>query len=203
MVSRRSQTIAICIVLMLSLAVLAGCGATKAVVKSVTPVEGMVSSGFKISGTSFGKTRDKSSVTVGGKKAGIASWSDTSVTATVPASLDAGSYPVVVVTGAGTSNKVTYKVLATFTGSSPLPAMLNYFKSKGESTTGMTFSVVATSTANPDWKLDKAVKTGTPATYFIFHKTADGWTILDVATSFTAERMKIDGAPSDLKPPAQ
>ena len=200
-VVKRSQVIAICIVLMLLLAVVAGCGASKAVIKSVTPKEGLVGTGFKISGASFGKTQDKSTVTVGGKKAGIASWSDTSITATVHKSLIAGSYPVAVVTGAGTSNKVTYTVLPTFTGLSPLSAMLSFLMVRGVNTAAMSFSVVATSKTEPDWKLDKAVKTGEPTYYFIFHKVAEGWNIVDFGTRFTAEQMKVDGAPSDLQPP--
>jgi len=37
--------------------------------------------------------------------------------------------------------------------------------------------------------------------YFLVRKTKDGWTIKDFGTSLTADQMKIDGAPSDLKPP--
>jgi uncharacterized protein (TIGR03437 family) len=199
-VVRTSRSVAVLIAAVLLL-VAAGCGAPKPVIKSVKPDEGLIRTGFKISGTSFDKTQKKSTVTVGGKKAPVLSWSDTSIEATVPIKLRAGKYPVVVTTDGGPSNKVTYTVFATFTGSTPLPAMLEFLKNRKIDTEGMSFSVVATSARNPDWKLDKAEKAGEPTYYFLFHKTADGWTLVDFGTDFTAEEMKIDGAPSDLKPP--
>ncbi len=197
----RSQTAAICIAIGLLMVVAAGCGASKPVIKSVKPNKGLVRTGFKISGTFFGKTRDKSTVTVGGKKSNVISWSDTSITATVPTALHAGSYPVIVTTGGRPSNKVTFTVFATFTGSTPLPAMLEFLKNRKVDTKGMTFTAVATSKADPTWKLDKAAKTGGPTYYFLFRKTSDGWTIIDFGSGFTADQMRIDGAPGDLKPP--
>ena len=197
---KRSQGVAVFIATVLLL-VVAGCGASKPVIKSVKPNKGLIRSGFKISGTSFGKAQEKSTVTVGGKKSTVVSWSDTSITATVPLTLHAGSYPVVVTTDGGPSNKVTYTVFATFTGSSPLPAMLEFLENRKIDSEGMSFSVVATSKMDPNWKLDKAEKTDGTTYYFLFYKTADGWTLIDFGSGFTADQMKIDGAPSDLKPP--
>ncbi len=198
---KRSHTAAICITAALLVVAAAGCGASKPVIKSVKPNKGLVRTGFKISGKFFGKTQDKSTVTVGGKKPIVVSWSDMSITATVPTILPAGSYPVVVTTGGGPSNKVTYTVFATFTGSTPLPAMLEFLKNRKVDSKGMSFTGVATSKTDPTWKLDKAAKTDGPIYYFLFRKTPDGWTIIDFGSGFTADQMRIDGAPSDLKPP--
>jgi uncharacterized protein (TIGR03437 family) len=198
---KRSRGAVICISAVLLVVAVAGCGASKPVIKSVKPNQGLIRTGFKISGTSFGKAQEKSTVIVGGKKSIVVSWSETSITATVPIVLHAGSYPVVVTTKGGPSNKVSYTVLATFTGSTPLPAMLEFLKNRKVDTTGMTFTAVATSKTDPTWKLDKAEKAGGPTYYFLFHKTVDGWTLIDFGTGFTAEEMRIDGAPSDLKPP--
>jgi uncharacterized protein (TIGR03437 family) len=192
---------AICVALALLMLIAAGCGTSKPVIKSVKPNKGMVRTGFKISGTDFGKTKEKSTVTVGGKKVTTLSWSDTSIKTTVPIGLSAGSYPVVVTTAGGPSNKVTYTVYATFTGETPLPAMLEFLKNRKIDTKGMSFTVMATSKVDPTWKIDKAAKEGGPTYYFIFRKTTDGWTIVDFGTSFTTEQMRTVGAPSDLKPP--
>jgi uncharacterized protein (TIGR03437 family) len=201
---KRSLSAAICIAVALLLAIAAGCGTPKPVIKSVKPNKGLVRTGFTISGTYFGKgkTQDKkSALTVGGKKSKVLSWSDTSIKATVPVGLTAGGYPVVVTTAGGPSNKVTYTVYATFTGGTPLPAMLEFLKNRKIDTKGMTFTVMATSKVDPTWKLDKAAKSGGPTYYFLFRKTTDGWTIVDFGTGFTTEQMRTDGAPSDLKPP--
>jgi len=200
---RRTQVIAVVFILFVLLSAAAGCGSNKAVIKSLVPKEGLPGTGFKITGTYFGQTRDKSTVNVDGKKASVTLWADTSIKAIIPKDATVGSVPVTVVTGAGTSNKVTCTVIATSTESSPLPAMENFLKSQGIDTTDMSFSVVATSKTDPNWKLDKAVKTGEPTRYFVFHKDTDGWTIVDYGTTFTTDQMKVDGAPRDLKPPTQ
>src|SRR5450756_763304 len=78
---KRSQVAAICIAIVLLMVVVVGCGANKPVIKSVTPNKGLAGTGFKVSGQYFGKAQGKSTVTVGGKKSTIISWSDTSITA--------------------------------------------------------------------------------------------------------------------------
>lgn len=180
---------------------LVGCGPGKPVIKTVAPDEGLIGTGFKITGTSFGKTKEKSTVTVGGKKATLVSWSDTSIKATVPLTLTAGKYPVIVKTAGGSSNKSSYTVYATFTGSTPLPAMMEFLKNRKIDTKGMNFTVVTTSTINPNWKLDKAVSSDGTTYYFLFRKTKDGWTIKEFGETLTAEQMKTVGAPTDIKPP--
>ena len=198
---KRSQAIAICIAIALLMAAASGCGPSKPVIKSVTPNQGLAGTGFKISGTIFGKAQLKSTVTVAGKKAIVTSWSDTSIKAAVPVTLGAGRHPVVVTTAAGPSNKVNYTVYATFTGSTPLPAMLEFLKNRKVNTEGVVFTAIATSKVDPTWKLDKAVASDGTTYYFLFRKTKDGWTIKDFGTTLTAEQLKADGAPSDLKPP--
>ena len=54
---RRSQAAAICTAIVLLLVVMAGCGASKPVVKSLTPNKGLAGTAFKISGQHFGKTQ--------------------------------------------------------------------------------------------------------------------------------------------------
>ena len=201
LVLKRSQVAAICIAMALLMVLMVGCGASKPVIKSVTPNKGLAGTGFKVSGQYLGKTQGKSTLTVGGKKSIIMSWSITSITGTVPAVLTAGAHPVVVTTAAGPSNKVTYTVFATFTGSTPLPAMLQFLKNRKVDTKGMAFTAVATSKVDPTWKLDKAVASDGTTYYFLFRKTTDGWTIKDFGKSLTAEQLHVDGAPSDLKPP--
>lgn len=203
-VVKKARSLGICVaIIVLAVLILqvAGCGPAKPVIKKVTPDEGLIGTGFKITGTSFGKTREKSTVTVGGKKATLVTWSDTSVTVTVPLKLTAGKYPVIVKTAGGPSNKVSYTVYATFTGPTPLPAMLEFLKNRKIDTKGMNFTVVTTSAINPNWKLDKAVSSDGTTYYFLFHKTKDGWTIKDFGKTLTAEQMKTVGAPSDIKPP--
>jgi hypothetical protein len=112
----------------------------------------------------------------------------------------AGNYSITVTTSGGTSNKVSFTVEPSFTGSSPQPAMMNYLKSKGVDTTGMSFSVVATSKIDPNWKLDKATGASQGTSYFLFHKDSGGWAIVDYGTNLTADQLKADGAPSDIPP---
>jgi hypothetical protein len=197
---RRTQAVVFMIAFGMLVALAAGCGASKPVIKSVTPNKGLAGTGFKISGTFFGKTQLKGTLTIGGKKSTIVSWSDTSIKAAVPVTLGAGAHPVVVTTAAGPSNKVNYAVYATFTGSTPLPAMLEFLKNRKVDTKGIVFTAVATSKVDPTWKLDKAVAWDGTTYYFLFRKTKDGWTIKDFGTSLTAGQLKADGAPSDIPP---
>jgi hypothetical protein len=199
---KRNQSAVISIPVAVLILLAAGCGPSKPVIKRVTPDKGLIGTGFKIRGTFFGKTQEKSTVTIASKKTNVVSWSDTTITATVPLTLTAGTYPVVVKTTGGPSNKVSYTVYATFTGPTPLPAMLEFLKSRKVVTKGLTFTAVATSKTDPTWKLDKAVASDGTTYYFLFHKTKDGWTIKDFGTGFTADQMKIVGAPGDLKPPS-
>jgi len=198
--ARRFFTAAACAAIVLALSASAGCGQGKGVISSVTPKKGLAGTGFKISGSSFGKAGDGSKVTVGGRKAKVVAWGDTSITAVVPGELKAGSHKVVVVNAGGKSNAAGYTVHPTYSGSTPLPAMASWLKSEGIDASGYEYSVVATSAIDPGWKLDKAAKAGSKTYYFLFHEKADGWTIVDVGERLTASQVKAAGAPADLKP---
>ncbi len=67
---------------------------------SMTPGTGLPGYEFTITGTHFGATQGLGTVYVGGTQAGIASWSDTSISAYVPRGLPSGTYKVSV-NGAG------------------------------------------------------------------------------------------------------
>lgn len=198
---RRTQAGIVISVIVILLVLVCGCGASKPVIKSLNPKSGLAGTKFILSGTGFGQKQGKSAVHVGTKTADISSWSETSISASVPGSLSYGNDSVSVVTAAGTSNKVNFSVIKPVTASSPLEAMENYLKSKGIDTTDLTFEVVSVSKTDPNWKVDKASQTGKPTQYFLVHKVSDGWTVVDYGTSFTATKMKANGAPSDLAPP--
>jgi hypothetical protein len=92
------------------------------VISAISPTSGVVGSAVTITGSNFGATQGTSTVQFGMTVATATAWSDTSITATVPAGLipgpyyngnPAGVYDVTVTTDAGTSNAVQYTVLAT------------------------------------------------------------------------------------------
>jgi hypothetical protein len=81
-------------------------------VTSLTPSSGPIGTSITIAGTGFGATQGTSTVTFGGIPA-TATWSNTSIVATVPNGVALGAVPVVVtVPGAGTSNSATFTVVA-------------------------------------------------------------------------------------------
>lgn len=83
----------------------------------------------------------------------------------------------------------------------PSDAMKAYLKNKGVDYSAMTFDVVSTSASDESWKIDVAKETGGTPTYFLLHGVNGNWTVIDAGPSFTAEKLKSDGAPSDLKLP--
>jgi len=201
LIMNKNRAVLVTLFLVALLALAAGCGTSKPVVKSVAPKTGFQLTGFKITGTDFGATQGKSTVHLGSKTLKAASWSATSITASVPSDMSGGTYGITVTTGGGTSNKVSFTVEPSFTGSSPLPVMMNYLKSNSVDTSGMSFTVVTTSKNDPNWKVDKATGTSQGTSYFLFHKDSAGWSIVDYGTKLTADQLKADGAPSDI--PAQ
>lgn len=198
LVMKRTHAVVFAPVFVLLLVLAAGCGVSKPVVKSVAPKTGFPGTGFKIAGTDFGTAKGKSTVRMGSKTLTTSSWSATGIATGVPKDMTAGNYSVTVTTSGGTSNKVAFTVEPSFTGSSPLPAMMNYLKSKSVDTNGLSFTVVTTSKSDPNWKLDKATGTSQDTSYFLFHKDSSGWTIVDYGTDLSAEQLKLDGAPSDI-----
>ena len=75
-------------------------GDPKPALGSLTPAQGIPGYKFKITGTNFGATQGLGTVYFGGANAKIESWSDTSISAYVPAGLPSGTYKVSV-NGAG------------------------------------------------------------------------------------------------------
>jgi cytoskeletal protein RodZ len=84
------------------------------------------------------------------------------------------------------------------TGSTPAEAMQKYIESQGESSSGMSYSVVSVSKTDDDWKIDKAARSGGSSYYFVLHYTGGRWNVVDFGTGFNAERLAADGAPADL-----
>ena len=199
--TRRVQLIVFVSVPVLLLALAGGCGSRKAVISSITPGSGPAGVRFKLFGKNFGKSRGNGAVRFGTQTANVSSWSDTSISAVVPGSLSGSTYTVSVVTKEGPSNQVHFTVNIEVTAASPLQTMIDYLKKKGLVTSGVTFGVVSTSKTDPNWKLDKGSKAGEQPAFFILHKGGAGWTVVDYGTSFTAAKMKADGAPGDLAPP--
>jgi O-glycosyl hydrolase len=80
---------------------------------SVTPASGLPGEAIVLSGSGFGATASASTVRFGGVAATILKWSDTSITASVPTSLPAGSTTVNVSVGGRTTADRPFTVLST------------------------------------------------------------------------------------------
>jgi RHS repeat-associated protein len=76
-------------------------------VTSISPNSGAVGSAIVIAGSSFGASQGTSTVSLNGTSAAVASWSDTSIVATVPAGATSGSFSVTVNGQSGTSSLFT------------------------------------------------------------------------------------------------
>ncbi len=87
-------------------------------ITSFTPSSGAVGSSVTITGTNFGATQGASSVRFGTTTASIVSWSNTSITATVP-SLSAGGYTISVQTANGTASSSSQFTVSSITLSAP------------------------------------------------------------------------------------
>jgi len=83
----------------------------------------------------------------------------------------------------------------------PAQAMRKYLDTKGISTSGMSFAVVSVSKTDPHWKLDKGTRSGKATLYFLLQNVPGGWAVVDYGETLTAEQMKADGAPADLRAP--
>jgi O-glycosyl hydrolase len=122
------------------------------IISSVSPNAGVISSSTTISGSHFGATQGSSTVTFNGTAALCGSWSNTSLTCTVPSGATTGN--VVVTTSVGASNGVPFTVTApslpAITSLSPIAGPVsssvviagsNFGPSQGSST--VTFNSVA------------------------------------------------------------
>ena len=197
----------LCAIALLS-ALVAGCGGASPKVTSVTPSSGAPGSPVAVTGTGFGKAQGSSKVMFGDAIAGVESWSDTGIAVKVPSDLKSGSVRVTVNVGSATSNAVAFKITS---GSSqpeasnpgeiehntPMQAMLAFLKSKGQPTTGWTFSVLAVSKSDPGWKIDEGVQAGsTEPRFYLLHKVNGNWQVVAYGTHFNPQQY---GASADLK----
>ena len=117
------------------------------VITSLAPTTGPVGTVVTINGTTFGATQGSSSVSFAGIAATPATWSDTRITAAVPAGVALGAASVVVtVAGAGSSNSATFTVVAPLAmTASPSPAA----NSNGWNNTNVTVTYTCTGGAPP------------------------------------------------------
>ncbi|NPV60687.1 MAG: hypothetical protein HPY75_13650 [Actinobacteria bacterium] len=97
-------------------------------ITSISPSSGKAGDRVTIAGTCFGAVQAGSKVTfAGGKNAAIVSWSDTSITCSVPAGAVSGD--VVVVTAGGTSNGMRFTIQ---TPQPPAPAITSINPASGK-----------------------------------------------------------------------
>jgi RHS repeat-associated protein len=93
----------------------------KPVISSLTPPNAQVGGTITISGSGFGANQASSQVQFNGVSASVQSWSDTSVTASVPSTATSG--PVTVVEDGVTSNGVQFTVLQPLTVTNISPSI--------------------------------------------------------------------------------
>ena len=197
-----------CAVVLLA-GLIAGCGGSNITITSIAPSSGPGGTLVAITGTGFGKSQGSSKVMFGNTIAGVESWSDTGLAARVPSDLKAGSLPVKVTVKSADSNTLAFKIAAAGAAqpeasnpgeiehNTPVQAMLAYLKSKGQPTAGWTFSVLAVSKSDPNWKIDEGVMAGNPQPqFFLLHKVNGNWQVLTYGTNFNPQQY---GAPADLK----
>ncbi|MEW5798459.1 MAG: IPT/TIG domain-containing protein, partial [Bacteroidota bacterium] len=92
-------------------------------ISSFTPSVGSVGTSVTINGSNFGATQGAGGVQFGTTSAGISSWSNTQIIATVP-SLAAGNYTITVLTGNGNvSSSTQFAVLSSTSTLDPLPSL--------------------------------------------------------------------------------
>jgi YD repeat-containing protein len=81
-------------------------------ISSLSPTSGTVGSSVVLTGSNFGATQGNGTVTFNGTAATVSSWSNTSITATVPAGATSGN-AVVTAAGGVASNGVSFTVIPT------------------------------------------------------------------------------------------
>jgi hypothetical protein len=78
-------------------------------ISSLSPPSGPIGGSITLHGSGFGATQGSSTVQFNGVNAGISTWTDTSIVATVPSGATTG--PVTVTEGGVTSNSVSFTVI--------------------------------------------------------------------------------------------
>ena len=137
-------------------------------ITTVDPTSARINAGVTVTGASFGPTGESSSLTFNGTAATSTTWTNTQITASVPAGATSG--PVVVTVGGAVSNAVAFTVIPAPSitsvtpstgqvGSSTSIAGTNFGAPQGSST--VTFNgTVATPAAWSDTNIDVTVPTG-------------------------------------------
>jgi hypothetical protein len=208
-VKRSIFVLAFALVLVAGMTLAGGCGAKKPVIDSLDPQQGPVGTQVVINGSGFGKTQGEGTVTFGDKGADVVAWTDTKVTVKVPLELAAAPQGVTVLTEQGESNQVDFTVEegappapdrkeGEVESNTPAQTMLDYMKKNNIDTGGWIFSVVQVSEKDPDWKIDKASKSGQQSMYFLLYKDNGVWVVKDEGSALNRDEIKAKGAPSDL-----
>ena len=209
----RSKRFALFVVLssmlVLVLALGAGCGKKGPSITSIAPDTGPAGTTVKITGENLGATQGNGVVHVGTGVADVVAWSNLKITVKIPSGLAAAAQGISVLTDVGESNQVDFTV----TGGvaklperkegevehiTPVQAMVTYEQKKGVSTEGMTFSVVQISDKDPNWKIDMASKAGAQPIYFLLHYENGNWVVKDDGKALSTAELQAKGAPSDL-----
>jgi len=89
-------------------------------ISALTPSTGNTGQAVVITGSGFGTTQGSSTITFNGTKPTVTSWSNTSISTTVPAAATSG--PVVVTVSGAPSDPVNFTAQPLITGISPEPA---------------------------------------------------------------------------------
>lgn len=215
----RYLVLAVLLCALLAAALAAGCGSKAPSLTRLTPSTGAAGSDIAVTGQSFGKTQGSGKVTVGSTEAKIRSWTDTAIAAIVPKDLKAGDYPVVVTTGGGASNKLTFTIKAAnpvtpkkpatqpttpttqpSAQNTPQDAITKYMQLNGLNFSDYKLVATKTSASDPSWSVyDYQRFEGMGHQVFLLHKVNGVWTVITVqADPFDT---KVYGAPSDLTYP--
>ncbi len=123
-------------------------------ITSISPTSGTAGSSVTIAGTNFGATQGASAVNFGVTNAAVTSWSNTSITATVP-NLSAGAVSVSVSVGGTASNSVAYTVSSGGGGGGTSACHVNYTITNawpGNYQAAITINNTGTTTLN-NWSL--------------------------------------------------
>lgn len=207
-----------CIAMIAALALAGGCGENgekgeettdKPTIQFIDPETGAVGSEFKLMGENFGTKKGDGEINIGGKAAEAVAWSGTKITAKVPSGLAAATYGVILTNSLGESNEMPFTVVE---GEKKQPegkegqaehvtaaqAMIEWLSKQGKNTAGYQFSIVQVSNKDPNWKIDKASKTGESDIYFLLHLESGNWVIKDDGTALTKDQLTAKGAPDDL-----
>lgn len=208
----RFALVSLLAVLILTVALAAGCAAKAPTIIAISPATGAPSSSVTIVGSSFGKTQGKGSVKFGTTNADVRSWSDTGITVVIPIDLKDGDYGVTVTTGGGSSKVKTFTIKSEQTPN-PKPqtqpqtqntqqdAITQYMQSQGSSISDYNLKNTKTSASDPSWAVyDYQKFEGMGHLVFLVHKVNGQWTVVAMGDGEPLNP-QAHGAPADLTYP--